>query len=177
MALIGELSDGRLRMGREAVANCSCDPDSPAWRNYYLDGSGPFRDLCRLRWLDVAGLHGPVIEPESCADGITAGLLILGQAEYGAPGAEQVVQQCRCLQDLRLSAAMDMAQGCPRHPESNVSAALPRAPAWRFLLQVFVPCVQKHGRRPDQLFADFAKRGDATVLQQLMTFNSMVRAD
>lgn len=31
-ALMGELSDGSLRRGREAAAGCGCNPDSPAWR-------------------------------------------------------------------------------------------------------------------------------------------------
>lgn len=124
-------------------------------------------------WPAAADLWGSHHEHESLTSTCKVGVRLLVLAESGCPIGAKLMQRALYVQDRCLSAALDAAHGLGCDPTRN--ATVQHSPAWRFLLQVFVPCVQKHGRRPDQLFADFAERGDTTALQQLMAFDPTVR--
>lgn len=177
VALAGEMTDGTNRAVRGAAERAGRAPGAADWQAYYLDGCLPFRELCSMLWPGVWDALRPRHDDESWTDAVTTALRHLRRAKRGDAPAARFVEWSLYLQDQLLSECLDHATGAGIGVDGNpaTTADIVAAPAWRFLLQVFVPCLQKHGRRPDQLFADFADRGDAAALQQLLALDQSVQ--
>jgi len=169
VAVAGEIADSLLERARRWAQLSPTADQLLLWNRYYNDPCAPASDLL----CECSGSESPesVLAMASFdQEQAEYSLRLLFRADCGEWQALQQIIKGQRAGGQWISQTLDDAF----FGESSAVDRGEAHPSALFFFKVLIPCVIKHGRRPDQLLDEFFENEDVNALRQLAALDTLI---